>query len=139
VPRLVVFFLLHPTSALRLFTTLGFHCDPERPLDVALRVGRRGASVARDSDSRSALSIGLEWSTRVTTIGLEFAVPALLGFWLDRWLGSSPWFTVTGAFLGLASGTLHLVRLAGQIAGGKGFRAGTSDMEQTMRNNRTER
>ena len=72
--------------------------------------------MARDQDSRSATSQGLEWGTRVTTIGLEFAVPALLGYGLDRWLGTPPWFTVGGALLGMAVGMLRILRLPAELA-----------------------
>ncbi|MDG3006583.1 AtpZ/AtpI family protein [Paludisphaera mucosa] len=72
--------------------------------------------MTRDQDSRSSVSQGLEWGTRVTTIGLEFALPAVLGHGLDRWLGSAPWLTVGGAFLGLAIGMLHIFRLPGELA-----------------------
>ena len=65
-------------------------------------------------DSRSALSVGYYWCARVTTIGLEFATPALLGFGLDRWWKTSPWFTVVGAFLGLGLGMTQVLRLAGE-------------------------
>jgi len=54
----------------------------------------------------------LDWSTRITTIGLEFALPVFFGFGADRWLGTSPWLTVLGAFLGLAVGMLHVMKLA---------------------------
>lgn len=69
-----------------------------------------------DQDSRSPLSIGLGWSAQVTTIGLEFCVPAVLGYVVDRWLNTAPWLTVVGAFLGMAIGMLHVLRLPGELA-----------------------
>ncbi|AMV36690.1 Putative F0F1-ATPase subunit [Planctomyces sp. SH-PL62] len=69
----------------------------------------------RDRDSRSGVSVGLEWGSRVTTIGLEFALPAVLGRGLDRWLGTAPWLTAGGAVLGLAIGMLHVLRLPAEI------------------------
>ena len=71
--------------------------------------------MSRAPDSRSSSSISLQWGARVTTIGLEFAVPALLGHGLDRWLGSAPWFTVGGAVLGMTIGMLHVLRLPEEI------------------------
>ena len=65
-------------------------------------------------DSRSALSVGYYWGTRVTTIGLEFALPAFLGFGLDRWWKTSPWITVIGAFSAWVSGMSQVLRLAGE-------------------------
>ncbi len=70
--------------------------------------------MSQTPDGRSALSIGMEWGTRVTAIGLEFALPALFGFGLDRWWRTAPWMTVLGAFLGVGMGMLHVIRLASE-------------------------
>jgi hypothetical protein len=72
--------------------------------------------VIQKPDSRSALSVGYYWCARVTTIGLEFAIPAMLGFGLDRWLKTSPWITVIGAFLGLGLFTSQVFRLANELS-----------------------
>ncbi len=56
--------------------------------------------------------MGLEWASRVSTVGLEFALPALLGFGLDRWWHIGPWGTVVGAAVGFAIGMTHLLRIA---------------------------
>ncbi len=73
--------------------------------------------MSQKPDGRSAYSIGMDWGTRVTAIGLEFALPAFLGFGLDRWWGTAPWMTILGAFLGLGIGMVHLVRLASELSG----------------------
>ncbi len=73
--------------------------------------------MSRKQEPPSALTVGMEWGTRVTTIGMEFAVPALLGYGLDRWLHASPWFTVIGAFLGLGIGMVHVLRLPQELSG----------------------
>jgi ATP synthase protein I len=86
--------------------------------------GKWETFVTEKPETRSALSIGMEWSSRITTIGLEFALPAFLGFGLDRWWGTSPWMTLGGAFLGLTIGMLHVFRLASQLSGGPGRRNG---------------
>ena len=40
-------------------------------------------------------------------LGMEIAVPvavmALGGHWVDRWLGSEPWFLLVGAMLGIVT------------------------------------
>jgi F0F1-type ATP synthase assembly protein I len=74
------------------------------------------AALAREPNPRSAVSVGVEWGSRVTSIGLEFVVPALLGYGLDRWLGTKPWFAVLGALLGLAMGMFHVFRLPAELA-----------------------
>lgn len=70
----------------------------------------------RDQDSRSAVSVGVAWGTRVTAVALEFAVPGALGYALDRWLGTAPGFTLGGAILGLAMGMYHVLRLPAEMA-----------------------
>ena len=87
-------------------------------------VGKRVVLVNQKPDGRSALSIGMDWGARITTIGLEFALPACLGFSLDRWWGTSPWLTVIGAFLGLGIGMLHVIRLGSSLAGPSGLAQG---------------
>lgn len=84
-------------------------------------------ALARESDSRSSLSTGVEWGSRVTGIGLEFVVPAALGHGLDRWLGTKPWFVVLGAILGMALGMLHVFRLPAELARDARRRGGEDD------------
>jgi F0F1-type ATP synthase assembly protein I len=52
------------------------------------------------------------WASRATSLGLEFALPALAGFWLDGRFGTSPWIALVGALLGFAAGMTHLLRIA---------------------------
>lgn len=41
--------------------------------------------------------------------GLEMVVPAVLGFYVDGWLGTTPWITCFAAALGFAAGLTHLI------------------------------
>jgi hypothetical protein len=63
-------------------------------------------------DDRSPWGLAMEWSSRVTNIALEMALPSLGGYWLDRWLGTLPIFLILGAVVGFAVGMLHLMQLA---------------------------
>lgn len=60
-------------------------------------------------DARTLRTIG-----QLSTIGLAFVFALVLGFaggyWLDRALGSSPWFSLLGFAVGLAAGILNVVR-----------------------------
>jgi F0F1-type ATP synthase assembly protein I len=51
---------------------------------------------------------------RYTGFGLAWALSVLffllIGYWLDQRLGSLPWLTIAGAFLGAAGGFISLVR-----------------------------
>ncbi|MGE3817797.1 MAG: AtpZ/AtpI family protein [Isosphaeraceae bacterium] len=65
-----------------------------------------------EDEPRSNLSVGMTWASRVSTIGLEFVVPALLGVWVDRRFDTTPTLTLIGAFLGFSIGITHLLRIA---------------------------
>ncbi|HET7692590.1 MAG TPA: AtpZ/AtpI family protein [Gemmatimonadota bacterium] len=51
---------------------------------------------------------------RFTGFGLAWALSVLffllIGYWLDGKLGTLPWFTILGAFLGAAGGFVSLYR-----------------------------
>lgn len=63
-------------------------------------------------EPRSNLSVGMQWASRVSTIGMEFALPPLLGVALDRWWRTSPLITIIGALVGFAVGMMHILRIA---------------------------
>ena len=56
--------------------------------------------------------MAIEWSSRLTVIGLEMALPAAGGYWLDRRFGTAPVFVILGAILGFAAGMFHLLQIA---------------------------
>lgn len=66
------------------------------------------------------MSAGLLWASRVTTVGLEFALPALAGLWLDRHWPLQPLGVIAGAVLGFTMGILHLLRISRMGGGGDG-------------------
>lgn len=53
------------------------------------------------------------------SLGMQMALTMALfvggGFWLDRWLGTSPLLTIGGAVLGVVSLFVYLFRLVGSI------------------------
>jgi ATP synthase protein I len=57
----------------------------------------------------------LQLIAHLSTVGFAFVFAIVLGFgggyFLDNWLGSSPWFTFLGFFLGLAAGILNVYRI----------------------------
>jgi ATP synthase protein I len=65
------------------------------------------------------MAVGWEWASRVTTVGLEFALPPLLGYRIGRWLGCIPALTVVGAVLGFVVGMMHVLRIAREGPGGQ--------------------
>lgn len=52
---------------------------------------------------------------QLSTIGLSFVFALVIGFgagyWLDRTLGTEPWLSFMGFFLGLAAGVLNVYRV----------------------------
>lgn len=60
----------------------------------------------------SPFVLAVEWSSRITTIALEMVVPVLIGYWLDRRLGSGVAFLLAGAVVGFSVSLLGLMRLA---------------------------
>lgn len=63
-------------------------------------------------DDRSPVAVAATWVSIVTTIVTEMAAPPLLGFWVDRNLGTRAVFMSLGAIGGLALGMTTLIRLA---------------------------
>ena len=66
----------------------------------------------RRVDSRVPLAEAMYWVSMVSTVGLELAIPAGVGVWLDRQWGTSPWLVMLGALVGFATAMGHLLRLA---------------------------
>ena len=79
--------------------------------------GQAESCVVEQPGSRSPLAVSLDAASRATTIGLEFALPAAAGYYLDRRIGSLPAATVCGVILGFAVGMLHAVRMSRQMFG----------------------
>ena len=52
---------------------------------------------------------------QLSTIGLSFVLALVMGFGagylLDGWLGTRPWLTLVGFFVGLAAGILNVYRI----------------------------
>jgi ATP synthase protein I len=50
----------------------------------------------------------------LSTVGLTLVLATLIGlaggYYLDRWLGTSPWLTLIGLVLGIVSGFVNLFR-----------------------------
>jgi ATP synthase protein I len=67
--------------------------------------------VTEQRDDRSPFALASEWSARMTSISLELVVPTLIGYWLDRRLGTLPLFLIVGVALGFVTATLSLMRL----------------------------
>lgn len=68
--------------------------------------------VSNSSDDRSAIAQAWAWSSRITAIALEMALPAAAGYWLDEKLGTGLVFLMVGVILGMTLGLTSLMRIA---------------------------
>lgn len=64
----------------------------------------------------------LKQLARLSTIGVTLVaattIGLAIGYGLDRWLGSSPWFTLAFTLFGIAAGFLNLFREVGLFGRG---------------------
>ena len=67
----------------------------------------------RPTSDTSGLAQGLRLSTELVA---GVVVGGLIGWFLDRWLGISPWGFLVFVLLGFAAGMLNLLRSAGFVA-----------------------
>jgi ATP synthase protein I len=65
-----------------------------------------------DRDGRNSVARGYVLATRVTSIGIQMALPPTAGWWLDVRFGTSPWLTIVGVILGFSISMIELMRLA---------------------------
>lgn len=73
---------------------------------------------SRRDDSRpriSAIAAGMRWASTITSIGLEMALPALGGAWLDQRYGTSPVFVIILAAAGFLVAMYHLWQLVNRM------------------------
>ncbi len=79
-------------------------------LDERLRKAR-GDQDDDESEDRRSTSIGLAF--RLTTeLVAGLVVGIAIGWGLDRWLGTMPWFVLLFLFLGMTAGILNVVKTA---------------------------
>jgi ATP synthase protein I len=65
----------------------------------------RGKRTARLKQYYSLSALGIE-------MGVTLAIGLLIGWYLDRWLGTKPWFTIIFAIFGIIAGFRNIIRLA---------------------------
>ncbi len=66
----------------------------------------------QDRDGRSAAARGYVLAGRVTSIGMQMAIPPAIGWWADSKFNTAPWLLIVGAVLGFTISMLELVRFA---------------------------
>jgi ATP synthase protein I len=65
--------------------------------------------MASDGDPSAWKALG-----ELSAVGIALVVATVLGlaggYYLDRWLGTSPWLTLIGLLFGIAAGFVNLIR-----------------------------
>lgn len=65
-----------------------------------------------DRDGRNAVARGYALASQATSIGLQMAIPTVVGWWIDSKWKTTPGFLIGGVVLGFAVAMLEIVRLA---------------------------
>ncbi len=63
-------------------------------------------------EPESVAAKAMNWTARITSIGLEFALPPVLGQWLDSRFGTRPWLALSFAVFGFVAGMTHTIAIA---------------------------
>ena len=83
--------------------TLEHSSDVPDQLVVVQQLKRR----PQDPD---AFARGIRWVARITTVALEMVLPAMIGGWLDKSLGTSM-LALVGLMIGVPLGLWHLIKM----------------------------
>jgi hypothetical protein len=74
--------------------------------------------VKKDRPNTDPLALAVQWVTKITTVALEMALPAVGGGYLDARFGTKHW-ALAGLVLGFVVGMWHLLQMTKVSGGGK--------------------
>ena len=66
----------------------------------------------QSEEKNSPLSVGLQCAQRITAASLQVVVLVYLGYWVDRYFGTTPWGVLGFSVLGMASMFYSFLRIA---------------------------
>ncbi len=101
---------------------------PDRLARLAKRLNKARAEAGRDAEPRAAsndpaLQRGMALGLRIgVELVVAILVATLLGWGIDRWLGTSPWVAIAMFFLGVAAGMVNVYRAVAGIQTPVGMR-----------------
>ena len=90
-----------------------------------------GRAKPRGGDVNTGAGLGLRIAIELVA---GIVVGAFIGFALDRWLGTRPWFMVVFFFLGAVAGVLNVYRAAKGIDASIGLGAAQRRQEEDRTN-----
>jgi ATP synthase protein I len=71
--------------------------------------------VMRNEDEETNRKSGLAYAAAISLFA-AVASGLLIGYLLDRWLGTRPWLLVTGLVLGSAAGIYEFIRASSKLS-----------------------
>ena len=96
--------------------------DPDKDALKALGDKLQATKESQDGDKRpddrSGMGAGLKYASEFSAAIL---VGAALGYFADKYIGSSPWGLLVGLILGLGAGVLNVIRAAKEGMDGSGI------------------
>lgn len=109
--------------------------EPDQRLDRLAREikSRRGSRANLPPPQRRAAQLGLAMRL-ATELVAGFVVGAVIGWYLDKWLGTAPWFLLIFFGLGSAAGVMNVLRTARALQESAQDGSEQSDTGQTDRN-----
>jgi ATP synthase protein I len=69
----------------------------------------------REGDEETNRKTGLAYAAALSLFAAVVA-GLIIGWFLDRWLGTRPWLLVTGIVLGAAAGFFEFIRAASKLS-----------------------
>ncbi len=94
--------------------------SPERLEKLGDRLKKAQVTVDERSRPRQRQSNAFGFAFRITTeLVAAVVVGVAVGWGLDKWLDSKPWFLILFFFLGVAAGVMNVYRIT-QSSGGDG-------------------
>ena len=97
--------------------------EGQKNFDRRLRDARNGIGETSQNDNLAGVKYG---KTRAIQIGTELvvavAVGGVVGFLIDSWLDTKPWFLIGFLFLGNAAGLWNIFRLTSGQSYSVGFK-----------------
>jgi ATP synthase protein I len=90
-------------------------------LDKARAANQGPLGKAPDGGPSTGTALAFGWRVGIELVG-AIVVAELIGWAIDKWLGTRPWGMVVFFFLGVAAGMLNVYRAVAGMSGAVGYR-----------------